>query len=276
MELGATWQRLVLTALLFALLLVPLGSLIWKLGVAGHPPRWGSSVAWHHLRSEAILLAADLIRTLLTALFTGALTASVALVGCWLARDCGWLRWLLFSVLTWAWVLPGSVVGIALHGVIQAIVRHDPQGTLTDLLYRGPSPVPLIWAQMLRTLPAAVVFLWPIVRIIPRELLEAARLETPLSHSEFMYVVWPMTWRGGLVTALAMSALCLGEVAASLRVDTPGWESFTKLLFDRMHYGVDNNVAALSILMLSSLVVCAMIIGCPTLVRVRWRHARQI
>jgi len=37
------------------------------------------------------------------------------------------------------------------------------------------------------------------------------------------------------------------------RVETPGWESFTKLVFDRMHFGVDNNVAALCVLMLISL-----------------------
>ena len=34
-----------------------------------------------------------------------------------------------------------------------------------------------------------------------------------------------------------------------------------KLLFDRMHYGVDNNVAALSVMMLASLVSVAAAIG---------------
>ncbi len=41
------------------------------------------------------------------------------------------------------------------------------------------------------------------------------------------------------VAALAVTALCLGEIGAGARVETPGWETFAKLLFDRMHYGVE-------------------------------------
>ena len=81
---------------------------------------------------------------------------------------CRWLRWLLFSVLTWAWVLPGPVVGLGLHETILALVQHLPAGPWHTWLYYGPSPVPLLWAQILRALPAAVVFLWPLVRMIPR------------------------------------------------------------------------------------------------------------
>ena len=62
-----------------------------------------------------------------------------------------------------------------------------------------------------------------------------------------------------MIAGLAASALCLGEVSASARVETPGWESFTKMLLDRIHYGVDNTLAALSVLMLGSLVVLALV-----------------
>ena len=37
-------------------------------------------------------------------------------------------------------------------------------------------------------------------------------------------------------------------------------EGFTKLLFDRMHYGVDNNVAALSVLLLGSVIGLAVMV----------------
>ena len=33
-------------------------------------------------------------------------------------RHARWFRWLLFSVVTWAWVMPGPVVGIGLHEII--------------------------------------------------------------------------------------------------------------------------------------------------------------
>ena len=50
---------------------------------------------------------------------------------------------------------------------------------------------------------------------------------------EFLHIVAPMTWRATAVTALAASALCLGEVAASGRVDTPGWQPYALMLLDR-------------------------------------------
>ena len=110
-----------------------------------------------------------------------------------------------------------------------------------------------MWVQSIRALPIAVVFLWPIVRMIPRAAMEEAQLAGAGMWSQGWGVVVPLTWRGAVVAALAVAALCLGEVAASTCVWTPGWESFAKLIFDRMHYGVDNNVSALCVLMLMSL-----------------------
>ena len=55
---------------------------------------------------------------------------------------------------------------------------------------------------------------------------------------------------------VAVTELSLGEVGAGARVETPGWETFTKLIFDRMHYGVDTNVAALALVLLAVLSGC--------------------
>ena len=252
LELGKSWQRWLAAFILIALLVVPLFSLAWKLGLVGHPPRWSSEAAWRTLRAETMVKAHDLFVSLATSLAAGVLAAAVGLVGCWLARASRWFRWLLFSVLTWVWVLPGPVIGIGLQETILALLGRLPEGPWTILLYRGPSPVPLVWVQVIRVLPAAVVFLWPIVRLIPRELFEAAALEGAGPLEEFGRIVLPMSWRGGLLTGLAAFALCLGEVAASTRVETPGWESFTKLLGNRRHDGADQDVAALGLLMLGS------------------------
>jgi ABC-type spermidine/putrescine transport system permease subunit II len=118
-----------------------------------------------------------------------------------------------------------------------------------------------MWVQTIRVLPIAVVFLWPVVRMIPRELIEEARLAGAGPIGMLLHVVAPSTWRAVAITAIAAGALCLAEVGATTRVETPGWESFTKLIFDRMHYGVDQNLAAVSVLMLASLLVLTAIVA---------------
>jgi iron(III) transport system permease protein len=261
LELGSSWQRLIAGVALLIVLAAPLASLVWKLGLASTPPRWDAATAERFLHAEAVVNGPTILQTIGTALLGGLLIAGLALTGCWMARDSRWFRWLLFGVSIWAWVMPGSVVGIGLKELIQLLVRAWPDGPLAVSLYYAPSPLPVMWAQALRVLPIAVVFLWPVVRMIPRALFEEARLGGASPWSEFLHVVWPMTWRAAAVTALAGTALCLAEIAASGRVETAGWKMFMGVLFERMHRGADNTVAALSLLLLGCIVVLAFVLS---------------
>ena len=224
-----------------------------NLGVTGHPGRWNAGTAWHFLGAAARLLGGELVASLATSIITGLAVAWLAVICCWLACERAWFRWTLFGVITWVWVVPGPAVGIGLHKLVLLL----PGGPWKTALYYGPSPAPLMWAQALRALPIAMVFLWPVVRLIPRELLEEARLGGAGAMSEFLHVVAPMTARAALVTGAASAALCLGEVGATERVSTPGWESFAGTLLKQMHTGVDNSVSALCVMMLTALVACA-------------------
>jgi iron(III) transport system permease protein len=251
------WAWLLPIAVTFALLIVPVVGLVWRLGEAGQPRAWSAAHAWHQLAAQAWLLGRPLLLSLGTALASGVCVACVALVGCWLARDSAMLRAFLLVLLATAWVVPGPVVGIGLKDLILAMVQELPEGPWDTLLYFGPSPLPILWAHLIRFLPAAVLFLWPVVRLIPRGLIETARLEGAGPLRELLLVVWPMTARAVAVIALGVSALALGEIAAAGRVETPRWECFARLLFDRMHYGVASDVAALSLLLLLAVTAVA-------------------
>jgi iron(III) transport system permease protein len=253
LNLGPGWLRLVGAAVLIVALLLPLGSLGWKLGVTGHPGRWDAGTARHFLGAGTRLLGGELVASLATSIVTGLAVAWLAVICCWLACERAWFRWPLFGVVTWVWVVPGPAVGIGLHKLFLWL----PEGPWKTALWYGPSPAPLMWAQALRALPIAVVFLWPVVRLIPRELFEEARLGGAGAMSEFLHVVAPMCARAALVTGAASAALCLGEVGASERVSTPGWESFAGTLLKQMHTGVDNSVSALCVMMLTALVASA-------------------
>ncbi len=263
LALGSPWPRGGFAWGCVALLCVPLLGLIWKLGAVGHPARWSFASAKLYLASEATVMGRALLQSLATSFAAGLLGAIAALFCCWLARDQRWFRVLLFGVASAIWVLPGPIVGIALANAIQLIVRL-PDGPWTWLLYRHPSPVPIVWAQSMRAFPVAVVLLWPMVRLIPDAWFEEAKLSGYGPLGLFRQVVWPAS-RPALFFAGCMSiALCIGEIGASARVETTGWEAFTKILFDRLHNAVDNSFAALAILMLACVAVT---VGVSALIR---------
>jgi ABC-type spermidine/putrescine transport system permease subunit II len=240
-------------AAVLAVAAVPLAGLLWRLGQAGRPLSWSLAHAWAPLAKEATLYGGQMLQSLGVALVTGAGVAALALAGCWLAAESPPLRAFLLALLTFAWVLPGPIVGIGLKQTILALVQYLPDGPWTDLLYRGPSPLPIVWAHTIRFLPVAMFFLWPVVRLVPRELRDSARLAGARPLSELLHLVWPLTRGAVLLTSVAIAALCVGDVGASGRVETPNWEPFAKLILDRMHYGIDSNVAALSVLLLAGL-----------------------
>lgn len=242
---------LALSAAAVLLVLVPLGSLVWKVGLAGSPRGWSLHEAWAQLILTSRVSLWTVAASLLLAAGTGALIGCVGLTCCWLARDSRWFGGFLLMLMVLAWTLPGPVVGIGLKELIMRL----PPGPLETLLYLGPSPLPVMWVQSIRFLPVATALLWPWVRSVPRELLDSARLEGAGNIQELLRVTWPMTARGLGWTVLVLTALCLGEVAASNRVETPGSDTFVKILFDRMHYGVNNVVAALCLLLLACLAV---------------------
>jgi iron(III) transport system permease protein len=248
------------TAAILLMFGVPLLSLLWKLGQSGFPPHWSALNGWSHfLKSLRSTDSGAVWKSVLVAGGVGASISLFALLLCWLGDECPWFRRLLIVVLALAWALPGPIIGIGLKDTIQTIVERWPDSWLARALYYRSSPLPLAWADLVRFLPFAVALLWPVVRLVPREPREAARLEGHGPWQELWTVTWPLTRRSVFWCAVLVAALCLGEVAAAARVETPGWESYTKLLFDRMHNGVENSVAALSLLLLAAIVILATI-----------------
>jgi iron(III) transport system permease protein len=277
----AGWFGVLFLAVIYAVLLVPTVGLVWRLGEAGEPRGWSALHAWNQFHGEAILLGRPLVLSVVTGLASGVVVAAAAWLCCWLARDSRWMRVFLLLIFATAWVMPAPLAGIGLKEWIletvkkPADVANDTEvkaddatetagawlrETWSSVVYFGPSPLPILWAHLLRLLPAAVLFLWPVMRVIPQGLLEAARVEGAGPVRELVFVIWPTTRRATAVIALAVSALALGELATTGRVETPGWECFSRLLFDRMHYGADSTVAALSLMLLLGVIAYALVV----------------
>jgi iron(III) transport system permease protein len=250
---------------------VPLASLMWKAGLGGSPEGWSPATIvaamGRALRAQPMLIP----ESLTAAALAGVGAAALALLTCWLAVESRRFRLLALGLVVAAWAVPGPLVGIGMKEIIQQLV--DPRKPLPQLygpavtrvvaqwLYDGPSLLPVIWAYLVRFFPFAVAFLWPVVRLVPAELREAARVDGASPLQELRYVVWPLTAPACAGAALAVAVLALGELSASRLVATPGSQVFAHEVFTRMHFGVTADLAALCLLMLATVAAGAVVVA---------------
>src|SRR5206468_7381121 len=112
-------------------------------------------------------------------------------------------------------------------GVFSPVNREPTSPPLRSALYDQPSPLPAVWACVVRFFPVAVAVLWPAVRGLPQPLLDAAALDGG-RRAEWRGVVWPLCRGAVFRAAVAVAVLSLGEVVASKLVQPPGRQSFAQ------------------------------------------------
>src|SRR5262249_29445655 len=208
-----------------------------------------------HLRKVWRLRGGMVIESFVLAAASGAFAGLLGLIVCWLARGGRWFQAATLGLMGLVWAPPGPVIGLGLKDTIQGLVNRTDFYPLAAALYYGPSPLPAIWVQLIRFFPCAVAILWPVVRLVPTELLDAARTDGARPWQEFWRVIVPLTRPAYLRAAFAVTVLSLGELSAGKLVSTPGSRTFAQEVFDQMHYGVTNDLAALCLLLLAVVVV---------------------
>lgn len=242
------------------LVAVPVVGLVWRAGLGGVPATWSLPALGRQLLLTSRTDAWLLLRSPVVAGLSGVMCAGIALVACWLARESRPLRIVLLVLMATAWAMPGPLVGLGLKGVFHGILdvtegyTHVPR----QLLWDGPSSVPLVWVNLVRFLPYAMALLWPAVRQLPRELLEAARIDGTTPWRELVAVVWPLTRAAFGRAAVAVAILSLGELSAGKLVSTPEAESFAEVIWTQMHYGLGADLAAKCLLLLVGVVAGAL------------------
>jgi iron(III) transport system permease protein len=228
---------------------VPLGSLVWRAGLAGAPRSWSARVVGEHLRLVWQAESRHLLDSLLLGAGAGVSCALLGLVACWAVVGTRWFRFAVLVLMAAAWALPGPVIGLGLKDTIAVLLDRVPR-PLGQALYYAPSPLPLWWIDAIRFFPCAVALLWPVVRLVPPELCDAAKVDGARPWQELRHVVWPRAAGAWARAALAAGVLSLGEVSAGKLVSTPGAPSYAEVVFTQMHYGVTNDLAARCLLLL--------------------------
>ena len=95
--------------------------------------------------------------------------------------------------------------------------------------------------------PLAIWILWEASRRVDDELLEAAQNSgaTPLQARRT--ILWPLLRPASASTVVLLWALCAGELTVSILVNQPGGQTLPKPIFNLMHIGESDAVAALSL-----------------------------
>ncbi len=257
-ELGV-WRSpaLAILALLAGVLVgVPLAGLLWKAGLRYGTAEFPGAPVWDLLLLvERVALAfvrqARLLgQSLLLAALAGGITGGVALLLCWLCRGSRAFErglWLLAAAL---WAIPGPLLGIGLLEVMHVLFELPGGDGARAILWDQPSPLPNLWACLLRLLPVALAILWPLVRVVPAQLEEQAQLDGLGPARRFVRLILPL-FRGPLVwTMLVVGVLSLGELSAGKLVAPPGFRPFSHHVFLWMHSGADTELASLCLVLL--------------------------
>ncbi|MGF1578889.1 MAG: ABC transporter permease [Gemmataceae bacterium] len=232
-------------------LLLPIFSLLRQVGIEGSPERWSFSGALLQLTKAARVSGIEVISSFACACIVGVVAGVTALIlSSNLARN-RYLRWLVFAVLAAIAVLPGPILGIGLKSTILFLISMIPIPFVEKWLYFGPSWVPIGWAYFLRWFPVAFAVVWLAYRSIPKSLTDQSDLDGLSATRRLWSLEAPLTRRAVFIASGVVTALSLGEVSTSKLAGTPGVQTFSMVVFDRMHYGVTQEVAAICLLQLS-------------------------
>jgi iron(III) transport system permease protein len=255
------WQPVSAVAmwgLAILLLVVPLASLVAKAGFVvirngeSRIPSWSLKASLEQLAGVPARFDAELWDTVTLA----AGVASVVLLAAgslgWIARGGG--RWATpaMTAVVLGLAIPGPLVGAALiqllnHDIRPAIPLSD--GTAKSwllVLYDDTQLAPLI-AQAVRALPLATLLLWHSFATLDDDVLAAAALDGLSPLRVFWKIAVPQRWRAIAAAWIAAFAVAAGDLAWAHLVTPPGLDLLSRRVFGLVHSGVEEQVAAISL-----------------------------
>jgi iron(III) transport system permease protein len=245
-----------LWSILFVTAAVPLGNLAYKAGGLVTMTESGRVRSWSAAKLVERIVAAPsefggeiwLSTKIGAAAATAALLIGVPLA--WsmrLARRTPWLR---MSAIALCLTLPGPLIGVALVRMLNR-PSDSPLAFLTVLYDSNFVP----WlVQTMRALPMVTLILWPAMSTIPQVMLDAAAVDGAGWWGRLLRIALPQRWPAAAAAWLIGFAIAVGELAATVLVIPPQQSTAISVrVFQLLHYGVDDRVAAICLVMVAAI-----------------------
>lgn len=236
--------------IILALVGVPVSSLIVRSGMTVATTAAGPERVWSAISAARVIMSTPLqfqdefLWTLLISVTTATLAVLVAVHPAWRWRSArsAW-AWGLFVV---ALGLPGPIVGLAL---IWLFNRPEVPGLL--YLYDDTIAAPVL-AMLVRAVPLTLLVLMHGFSTVGTRRLEAAALDGAGPMTRFWRIALPQRVAVVGVAWLVAFAHAAGDLSCSILVLPPGITTLQFRLFEKVHSGVEEQVAGIALVSAAS------------------------
>jgi ABC-type Fe3+ transport system permease subunit len=235
---------------------VPLANLFYKAGIrvtataAGHIRSWSLAKAAERIWQAPVEYQGEL--WLSTQLGASAATAALAIAlplawGMRLSTRRPHFRMIGLAICL---TIPGPLLGL---GVIHALNR-PPDSAFAWLATLYDSNFAPWLVQTIRALPLVTLILWPALATVPQSMLDAAATDGAGWWRQLGRIALPQRWPAVAAAWLVGFAIAVGELAATVLVLPPQkYTAISVRVFQMLHYGVDDRLAAICLVMVGGI-----------------------
>jgi iron(III) transport system permease protein len=243
---------------------------MWKAGIAVHQRGDGFERSWSTVKLASMVARSPWEHrrewgwSLAIGATAAAATATLAVLLAWWARERPWVAKPQAALVALGMAVPAPLWSVW----VIALLNHPSDSFFSPLttLYDRTLLAPVV-VQVARALPLVTLWMYAQLLSVPQDLLEAARTEGAGPLAQLCRVAIPLR-KAGLIAAAGIAlVLAVSELSATLLVVPPGVTPISVRIFQLLHQGVDDRVAALA-LSIVGLAAIAVIVGrIPAIVR---------
>jgi iron(III) transport system permease protein len=242
---------------LFVVAGVPLANLIYKAGVqvqatgAGRVRSWSASKVIEGVAAAPWQYRAELWQSakIGAAAATAALLLGLPLAWSMRGTTSRTWPWLQLGAIAFLLAIPGPLLGIAMI----RLLNQPTDSPLSGLAWLYDTNFAPWLVQTLRALPIVTLILWPTLASVPQAMLDTAATDGAGRWRRLLLIVIPQRWPALVAAWLVGLAVAVGELAATVLVVPPGPTTISVRIFSLIHYGVDERVASISLLLMIGL-----------------------
>ncbi len=193
---------------------------------------------WEHRRELGWSLTIGAVATIAA--------VTVASLLAWALRTRRLPVWPTALLLSLGFAIPGPLLGVWIIGWL----NHPPDSMFAPLTwcYDHTILAPVL-AQFLRALPVVTLIVSAQFASLPQDVLDSARSEGAGWWRQLFSIALPWCWPTVASAACIAMIVSLGDLAATLLVVPPGVSPLSVRIFGLLHYGAEDRVSALCLML---------------------------